>query len=143
LYALAIIGLLLLAWRTKQNENETNNAGLFKHKYANKIALKRLKTAKIFLDKKETVPFYEEISKAIWLYLSDKLNIPLAQLSKETAMESLAYKDISELQLATINTIIEDCAMALYAPSGAAQEMTNTYNNTVQLIGELEENLKK
>ena len=143
LYALSIMGLLLFAWRRKQKENESNNLGMFKYKYANKIALKRLKTAKIFLDKKETVPFYEEISKAIWLYLSDKLNIPLAQLSKETAMESLAHKDISELQLATINTIIEDCAMALYAPSGAAQQMTNTYNNTVQLIGELEENLKK
>lgn len=143
LYALSIIGLLLFAWRKKQKESEANNQGLFKNKYANKIALKRLKTAKTFLDTKDTIPFYEEISKAIWLYLSDKLNIPLSQLSKETAIESLQSKNISEGQLSKMNIIIEDCAMALYAPSGAAQQMNNTYNDTVQLIAELEEKLKK
>lgn len=143
IYALTFIALLLFAWRKKQKESEANNQGLFKNKYANKIALKRLKTAKTFLDKKETIPFYEEISKAIWLYLSDKLNIPLSQLSKETALESLRSKQITEAQLSKMYLIIEDCAMALYAPSGAAQQMNSTYNDTVQLIGELEENLKK
>lgn len=143
IYAISLIGLLLFAWRKKKKESEASNVGLFKNKYANKIALKRLKTAKLFLDKKDTIPFYEEISKAIWLYLSDKLNIPLSQLSKETAIESLQSKNISEEQLSKMNVIIEDCAMALYAPAGAAQQMNNTYNETVQLIGELEEKLKK
>jgi len=77
------------------------------------------------------------------LYLSDKLNIPLSQLSKETATEALIKKQIPAMQMDTMNRIIEDCAMSLYAPSGAAQQMTNTYNDSVQLIGELEEILKK
>lgn len=143
LYLLPLLALILFAWWKKKSESEASNVSLFKNKYANKIALKRLKTAKIHLDKKETTVFYEEISKAIWLYLSDKLNIPLSQLSKETATEALIKKQIPAAQLDTMNRIIEDCAMSLYAPTGAAQQMSNTYNDTVQLIGELEEILKK
>lgn len=143
LYLIPLLALFLFAWWKKKRESEASNVSLFKNKYANKIALKRLKTAKIHLDKKETNIFYEEISKAVWLYLSDKLNIPLSQLSKETATEALIKKQIPAAQLDTMNRIIEDCAMSLYAPTGAAQQMNNTYNDTVQLIGELEEILKK
>jgi hypothetical protein len=143
MYLLPLLGLILFVFWKKKSENEANNINLFKNKYANKIALKRLKVAKGFLDKKETEHFYEEISKAIWLYLSDKLNIPLSQLSKETATEALLIKQIQPSQLEQMNRIIEDCALYLYAPAGSDIQMSNTYNHTAQLIGELEEILKK
>jgi hypothetical protein len=143
MYVLPLLALLLFVFWRKRNEAETSNINLFRNKYANKVALRRLKTAKQFLDKKEIGSFYEEISKAIWLYLSDKLNIPLANLSKETALEALTNKQVSSTILDKMNRIIDDCEMALYAPSGAAQQMNNTYLETAQLIGELEETLKK
>jgi hypothetical protein len=143
LYGIPLLALILFILWKKKADKEAGNTVLFKNKYANKIALKRLKTAKVYLDNKQTIPFYEEISKAIWLYLSDKLHIPLSQLSKETAGEALRIKNISAAQSEKMNRIIEDCAMALYAPSGAAQQMNHTYLETVQLIGELEETLKK
>ncbi|MDI9319977.1 MAG: BatD family protein [Phycisphaerales bacterium] len=143
LYWVPLLSLILfLLWKRK-NDSEAGNIGLFKNKYANKIALKRLKTAKSFLDVRQTNLFYEEISKAIWLYLSDKLNIPLAQLSKETATEALQHRNISQALMDKINAIIDDCEMSLYAPSGAAHQMNSTYTETVQLIGQLEDTLKK
>ncbi|MES2479169.1 MAG: BatD family protein [Bacteroidota bacterium] len=143
LYLVPLLLLLIFIWMKKRNESESSNISMFKNKYANKIALKRLKTAKAFLDKKETVAFYEEISKALWLYLSNKLNIPLSQLSKEAAVESLTLKHTPTVQLDKMNYIIEECALALYAPKGAAQQMPNIYSDTAQLISELEEILKK
>lgn len=143
LYLIPVLLLLAFIWRKKRNDSESNNVSMFRNKYANKIALKRLKTAKTFLDKKETIEFYEEISKALWLYLSDKLNIPLSQLSKEAAIESLLLKNTPTAQLDKMNHIIEECALALYTPKGAAQQMANIYSNTAQLISELEEILKK
>lgn len=142
-YMLGILAVLFFALLKKRKEHEQNNVGLFKNKYANKVALKRLKTAKAFLDQSKTIAFYEEISKAIWLYLSDKLNIPLSQLSKETANDALAHKQLSSTQLDKMNRIIDDCAMALYAPAGAAKQMTQTYEDTTALISELEETLKR
>lgn len=143
LYLVPLLSLILFIFWKRKNDSEASNIGLFKNKYANKIALKRLKTAKSFLDARQTNLFYEEISKAIWLYLSDKLNIPLAQLSKETATEALQHKNISQVLMDKMNAIIDDCEMSLYAPSGAAQQMNSTYTETVQLIGQLEDTLKK
>jgi hypothetical protein len=143
LYLVPLLALLLFAFFKKKKDQESGNASLFRNKYANKIALKRLKTAKALLDNKQTAAFYEEISKAIWLYLSDKLHIPLSQLSKETAEEALNGKKIPDAVLHKMNRIIDDCELALYAPSGAVQQMGNTYTETAQLIGELEDILRK
>ena len=143
MYVLPLLAFGIFLFWKRRSESEAENVGLFKNKYANKVALKRLKTAKVFLDKKQTIPFYEEITKAIWLYLSDKLNIPLANLSKETANEALAIRQVSESDLAQFNTIIDDCAMALYAPAGAAQQMNSLYTQSANLIATFEEKLKK
>jgi hypothetical protein len=136
---LAFIGFVI--WRKNQIATQ-QNIRLFKNKQANKIALKRLKTAKTFLDKKEQDAFYEAISKAIWLYLSDKLNIPLAQLSKETALEALSQKNIAPSLCSQTMKLVDDCAIALYG-TGNAQQMNDTYHATSALIASLEENLKK
>lgn len=142
-YILPLLALILFAAWKRKDTHEANNAGLFKNKYANKVALKRLKTAKALLEGNQIIPFYEEISKAIWLYLSDKLHIPLSQLSKESAAESLYQKNAKAALQEKMNRIMDDCEMALYAPGGAAQQMNNTYTETVQLIGELEDILRK
>lgn len=143
LFLIPLLALVLFILFKKKNEQEQNNISLFKNKYAVKVALKRLKTAKSYLDKQQSGLFYEEISKAIWLYLSDKLNIPLAQLSKENALESLVAKNVPQNLMDKIELIIEDCSSSLYAPGGGKMQMKNIYNDTVLLIGELEMLLKK
>lgn len=143
IYLLLALGLILFFIWKKKAEDLNGNTSLFKNKYANKIALKRLKTAKLLLDSKKTGAFYEEISKAIWLYLSDKLNIPLSQLSKETAATAMTQKNVSPALQQQATHIIDDCELSLYAPGGGAQQMNKTYTETVQLIAQLEDIFKK
>lgn len=136
---LAFIGMLV--WKRKDEELSKDVVKL-KNKKANKVALKRLTTAQKLLQQQQHKLFYEEVSKAIWLYLSDKLNIPLASLSKETAAEVLAKKNIPAVLQEQMNYVIAECETALYAPSGGSKQMEKTYREAIDVISKLEENFK-
>jgi hypothetical protein len=133
--------LLFLLWKHR-DDKLAGNTTLLKNKRANKIALRRLKMAKLFLSEQKTVAFYEEISKAIWLYLSDKLDIPLSQLSKESATQMLTVRNVHETLQQKTTAIIDNCELALYSQGGGTQQMNRTYEDTISLIGQLEEIFK-
>ncbi len=135
----AFIGVLI--WKRREDEMSKDSV-LLKNKRANKVALKRLSTAQAFLQKNERRQFYEEISKAIWLYLSDKLNIPLSSLSKENVWDALNSKNISAEMQAKIGRVMEDCETALYSRSNGTQQMNQTYTDAVAVISKLEESFK-
>lgn len=132
--------IFFLAYR-KREDNLQGNVVLLKNKKANKIALQRLVTAEKYLKQTAQGPFYEETSKAVWLYLSDKLNIPLSNLSKERAAVKLTEHQIpSEIQVELFR-ITDECEMALYARDSGSLRMHQTYNDAFKLIGKLEERL--
>ena len=113
-----------------------------KNKRANKVALKRLATAQQMLQQNKRTPFYEEISKAIWLYLSDKLNIPLSSLSKDNVLDALKSRNISLDLTQRVQRVMDDCETSLYAGIGGTQQMNNTYTDAVEVITQLEESFK-
>lgn len=127
--------------RRKQEEYEGNQA-LFKNKKANKIAWKRLATARRLLPQQQHKEFYEEISKAIWLYLSDKLGIPLAHLSKDNVEMELSSKQVPIAQIDRVKRLVLECEMALYSPSGGQQQRQHTLDEAAGTIGALETVLK-
>ena len=135
----AFIGVVI--WKRREDKL-SKDIVLLKNKRANKVALKRLSTAQTFLQKNERGQFYEEISKAIWLYLSDKLNIPLSALSKENVWDALHSKNISSEMQAQIGRVMEDCETALYSRSSGTQQMNQTYTDAVAVISKLEESFK-
>src|SRR5690606_26510702 len=95
LYLLSGLICGLLLWVHKRAGRLAENQVLFKYKKANKIAWKRLASARKMLSQQQHRAFYEEVSKAIWLYLSDKLNLPLAELSKDNLVEALQVRSFS------------------------------------------------
>ncbi len=141
LYALPLTAFIGLAfWRRREDEMSKDVVSL-KNRRANKVALKRLATAEQLLAKKDQKGFYDEISKAIWLYLSDKLNIPLSALSHERANEALSSRNVPvELQRKTQH-IINECETALYAGYGS-QHMTRSYTDAIDVISKLEDCFK-
>jgi hypothetical protein len=139
MYALPLLAFAGIAFWRRREDELSSDVVAYKSRKANKIALKRLSTAQKLLQQNSRVPFYEEVSKAIWLYLSDKLNIPLSSLSKESAQEALSTRNIpQDLQL-RMEHVISDCETALYAPMGSSQQMNNTYQEAVSIISRLEE----
>lgn len=141
-YALPVLAFLgLLVWRRREEELSKDSV-LLRNRRASKVALKRLSTAQKLLQKNERTPFYEEISKAIWLYLSDKLSIPLSSLSKENVWDALNSRDINTQLQHELEKVMTECETALYAGTGGTQQMNNTYHEAVSIISKLEEAFK-
>ena len=140
-YILVLLGFVSLGIWKKVNDEFSRDTARVKHKRANKIALKRLTGAKKLLDQGNKGMFYEEVSKAIWLYLSDKVNIPLSTLSKETATEALVNRNVPESILKNMDNVIWDCETALYA-SGGSDKMAATYEQAIKVISDLEDVIK-
>ena len=141
MYAFPMIAFIgLIAWKRREDELSSDTV-LLRKKRANKIALQRLITAKKLLQENKKQPFYEEVSKAIWLYLSDKLNIPLSSLSRESATEVMNNRKVSEPIQKSLSDIMWECETALYA-SGGSQQMNQTYESALKVIGDLEDIFK-
>ncbi len=143
IYLVLLSLLILILLKARKAQYEQANVKLIKRKTANKVALKRLKTAAALMQQNNSGAFYEEISKAIWLYLSDKLNIPLSQLSEDYTLDILSTKGLDEHLCKRLKHTVQECSLALYAPSNAAQQMPKIYEESVSLISDLEEKLKR
>ncbi len=141
LIPLSISLVLFIFFRKQAKENA--NLVLVKNRKANKLAQKRLKLAQKLLHEGNKDAFYEEVMKATWTYLSDKLSIPVASLTKERVEDELnAYKVDTEI-IKQFVSILNTCEFARFAPNTGQQEMGNLYEDTIQVISNLEEKFKK
>ena len=141
LIPLLIAGILFVYFRKQLKENA--DISLVKTKKANKVAQKRLKLAQKFLNEGKKPQFYEEVMKAVWTYLSDKLSIPVASLNKENIQTEMSLLGVSDELTAKFTTILNTCEFASYAPNSGQQEMGNLYEETIQAISQVEEYFKK
>ena len=106
-------------------------------KRATQIARKRLRHAESWLDTNRVDPFYEEIYKAIWGCLSDKYNIPLSQLSRDSVSERLAERQVEASQQEAIMKLLQDVDLARFAPGDAHSQMQNIYDEALNMIASL------
>lgn len=104
---------------------------------ASKVAKKRLKAAESFMKAGDSEKFYEEMLRALWGYLSDKLSMPVSQLSRENISSTLASKGYSEESTTGLVEVLDECEMARYTPDSSNQ-MDNVYERGVKVINNLE-----
>ena len=106
------------------------------------MAKKRLSFAEQFLKSNNKEQFYVEIFKALYGYISDKLNILVADLNKEHITETLIKKGVNESTIQQLMTTLDNCEYAHYAPSAVSGDLNNIYTNTVELITKIEHEIK-
>lgn len=116
---------------------------LMRTKKANKVATKRLKLAKRYLQTHNKDSFYEEILRAVWGYLSDKLTIPVADLNRENIEAELLRYGVGDDLIRTFIDILDTAEFARYAPSESDKAMDKLYDETVDAIGNMESTIKK
>ena len=113
-----------------------------KGKRANKIATKRLKAAyKLMLAGKQG-EFYDEVLRALWGYVSDRMNMPVEQLSRESISETLSQREISQDTIGKFINALDECEFERYAPGDAAGNMNKTYESAMIAIMDIENSLK-
>ena len=127
----------------RKQVQENSNIALVRTKKANKTAVKRLKQAEILLKENKEELFYEEVSRALWGYLSDKLSIPQSTLTKENVSNELAKYGVDEALTTEFLEIINTCEFARYAPNKASGAMDKLFSETIDAIGKMENTIKK
>ncbi|MGM9837998.1 MAG: BatD family protein [Paludibacteraceae bacterium] len=133
---LAIACLLFVIFRKQIKENA--DVTRVRYKRANKVAQKRLKAAHRLLKENKKEAFYEEIERAAWTYLSDRLSIPTANLNKDNIASILRSKNVEETLIQEVNNVLSTAEFARYAPS-SDHAMDDLYRATTELINNLED----
>ncbi|OGU37927.1 MAG: hypothetical protein A2X61_15255 [Ignavibacteria bacterium GWB2_35_12] len=129
--------LLFFIYLKRQQKLEGNQA-LLKNKRATKMARKRLQTAKLLLNQSNEDKFYEEVSHALWGYLSDKLTIPISELNKDSASFAMSQRTVGEEKIQQYMSTIDYCEFARFARSSNDVSKQNIYDDAVRVITELE-----
>lgn len=107
-------------------------------KRANKVATKRLKTAYKLLTAGKQNEFYDEVLRALWGYVGDKLNMPVEQLSRENISDQLAAHNINAEIIEKFISALDECEYERYAPGSAEGNMTKTYDSAMIAITEID-----
>ena len=143
LYALSalIFAGVVVIYRKKARENA--NLALVKNKKANQVARKRLKAAAGFLKQNNNEAFHESVLKAFEGYLCDKLGIPVAQYSRDIAIDNLKNRNVEQSVIDDFVWVVEQCEFARYAPPSGAGARTDLYNKAEATMGLMEKQIKR
>lgn len=145
LYWVAVVVMLLVAvvayFAVRKHIRDNRNVVLVKGKRANKVAIKRFRIAEKYIREQDRRAFYEEMLRALWGYLSDRFNIPVADLTREVVREELSRRGAAN-EAETVIAVIARCEEAQYSPMASA-EMKDVYEEGVDAISKIESAIKK
>ena len=132
---------LLMIFRKRAIENA--DIVKMKGKKANKVATKRLKKANLLMLKGRQSEFYDEVMRALWGYVGDKLNIPVSELSRENIQEKLAEQHVDDKTINKFVGALDECEYERYAPGDPAGNMNKTFESAMTAIMDIENVMKK
>ncbi|MBN2890469.1 MAG: protein BatD [Bacteroidales bacterium] len=141
-YLIPFVGFLISIFLLRKKIKENANIELIKSKKADKVSAKRLKTADNNLKQGNFDIFYEEINKALWGYISDKLSIPLSELTRQNAVNTLSAQNVEEQLINDFIKTIDDAEIARYAPSSVGITPESIYQRASSIISNFEKKIQ-
>ena len=137
-YFVPLVVFTVIVYLRRKYIRKYANVALVKNRKANRYAAKRLKKARTFMNSGQKEQFYEELSRALWGYLGDKLSIPVAELSKDNARAAMEQHRVDVALNEEFTSVIDDCEFARYAPVAAGVEMNTLYGRAVEVINKMQ-----
>ena len=131
----------MVVYRKQAMENA--NVAKVRTKKANKVATKRMKNAGKLLAEKKSEAFYDEVLKAMWGYISDKLSMPVSQLSKDNIEEELQKHQVADELIKEFINNLNECEFARYAPGNQDEKMDKIYSSAIDVISKMENSIKR
>ena len=136
LLLLLLTGLVI--WGLDKRIERRQDVVGMRNRQANKMAKARLKLAHTFLGQQLYTAFYEELHKALVGYLSDKLILPMSDLSRARIREVLLQRGADQVLVDRLSALLEACEYARYAPQSDAAQMQWHYQEAVEVIAMIE-----
>ena len=142
---LAIMVLVFISLFVIFRQRAIENANVTKRRAgkANKVATKRLKKASKLMADNKPGEFYDEVLRALWGYVGDKLNIPVEQLSHDNISQRLSDRGVGEETIAQFMGALDECEFERYAPGDSKGNMNKVYEKAMTAIEQIEETMKK
>ncbi|MGC1391125.1 MAG: BatD family protein [Bacteroidales bacterium] len=137
-YAFSLLAFLLILFLRREHIRRNSDSSMVRNRKAGKVAIKRLHSASVCMKNEEIDQFYDEILKAIWGYLSDKLNIPVSDLTRNNAIAALQQQGIEEDHIQNLSKILDACEFERFAPSSSGTEPGSIYEGASQFIKSVE-----
>ena len=134
---LIVVAAVLTYVYLRRYLREMRNNALMKGKRANKVALQRFRAAERYMTEGDQRGFYEEMLRGMWGYVSDRFNIPVANLTKENIREELDKQGVEQADIEQYMTVISECEYAQYAPA-ASGKMREIYAAGVEIVSKFE-----
>ena len=141
--ALLVLTFITLFIVFRQRAIDNANISKMRGKKANKVAVKRLKLADKLMKQGKASAFYDEVLRALWGYVGDKLNMPVEQLSRENISQQLSARNVDEATIAQFIGALDECEFERYAPGDAKGNMGKTYEAAMGAIIKIEDVMKK
>jgi len=132
--------LFLIIWQKELKKR--GNIALMRNRKATRIARKRLKAAEQFLKNNNQAAFCNEISNALWGYISDKFNISRSALSIDSVSEALTQKNVKDELIIKFVDTLNNCEFVRFAPGDKSAVMSNLYSEALAVITQTEQELK-
>ncbi len=110
-------------------------------KRAGKAAAKRMKAAKKLLKDNQREAFYDEVMRALWGYIGDKLGLPASDFNKENVRQLLVQRGVQDEDAARFLQVLADCEFARFAPSSLTHPMQQTMDDAIEVINKLDTTL--
>ena len=114
-----------------------------RNRAATKMAMKRLKLSKDFLDKGLQTAFYEELHRALLGFVSDKLGMQVEDLNRDNITERLKASGVPETLTGRFADLLDACEYARYAPSAETGGMDAHYAEAVEVISSIDASMKR
>lgn len=143
IYGFAFAAFLLVLFVRREHVRRNADLSLVRNRKAGKIAGRRLHAASVCLKNNQVDKFYEEILKAVWGYLSDKLNIPVSELTRSNASTALKNRGVDDEKITGLNNILDTCEYARFSPSASNAEAEKIYEGASRFIKSVENSIRQ
>jgi len=139
-YGFTLILFFGILFVRRERVRRNSDISIVRNRKAAKIAGKRLQKASSFLNSGAD-EFYEEVLKALWGYLSDKLSIPVSELTRNNAIELLKLNGIDDDMINNLSVILDKCEFARFSPSSSGTEASEIYEGALKFIRTVENSI--
>lgn len=142
--ALAVLALVFVSLFIVFRQRAIDNANIAGKRAgrANKVATRRLRKASTLMREGKASEFYDEVLRALWGYVGDKLSIPVEQLSHDNIADRLLARGVHQSVIAQFMGALDECEFERYAPGDPKGNMSKVYSKAMTAIGEIESGLR-
>lgn len=141
-YAFSLLAFLGILFVRREQIRRNSDLSLVKNRKAGKVAVQKLHSASVCLKNQQMDSFYDEVLKALWGYLSDKLNIPVSELTRANASSSLKSVGVSDEMISSLNSLLDTCEFARFSQAASGTEAEKVYEGASGFIRSVENTIR-